>query len=126
MPSQSTPEPHLPLFAFGTLRRSECNHGLLFGRYDRCLPATLPGFRVTTASHGFAVVVEDHGESVAGELFFLHDDLYDETLRRCDDLEDIPLGEAVGQYYRRVRRAVTTAEGQHAAWVYADPSTPAT
>ncbi|MBI5759429.1 MAG: gamma-glutamylcyclotransferase, partial [Planctomycetales bacterium] len=72
---------HLPLFAFGTLRRGECNHGLLLGCYDRWLPATLPGFRATTARHGFAVVVEDPGESVAGELFFLCDDGYDETLR---------------------------------------------
>jgi gamma-glutamylcyclotransferase (GGCT)/AIG2-like uncharacterized protein YtfP len=124
MPSQSTPEPRLPLFAFGTLRRSECNHGLLLDRYDRWSPATLPGFRLAVASHGFAVVVEDPGESVTGELFLLRDDQYDETLRRCDDLEDIPPGETVGEYYHRVRRVVTTAEGQHAAWVYADPSTP--
>lgn len=126
MTSRSTTESRLPLFAFGTLRRSECNHGLLVDRYDRWLPATLPNFRVTTASHGFAVVVEDPGESVAGELFFLRDDLYDETLRSCDDLEDIPPGETVGPYYRRVQRVVTTVEGPHIAWVYADPSTPAT
>ena len=126
MPTNNLIPDHLPLFAFGTLRRNECNHGLLLGRYDRWLPATLSGFRVMTASHGFAVVVETSGESVAGELFFLSNDLYDETLRRCDDLEDIPPGETVGPYYRRVQRVVTTTEGQLAAWVYADPSTPAT
>jgi gamma-glutamylcyclotransferase (GGCT)/AIG2-like uncharacterized protein YtfP len=126
MPTNHHATSHLPLFTFGTLRRSECNHSLLLGRYDRWMPATLPGFRLSTASHGFAVVVEDPGESVVGELFFLCDDLYGETLRRCDDLEDISPGETVGPYYCRVQRVVTTTEGQHAAWVYADPSTPAT
>jgi gamma-glutamylcyclotransferase (GGCT)/AIG2-like uncharacterized protein YtfP len=96
---------------------------LLEDRYNRWLPATLTGFRRTIANHGFPAVVEAAGASVEGELFFLRDDVYAETLRRCDELEDIPPGKTAGPYYRRVRRVVTTDEGQHAAWVYADPST---
>lgn len=126
MQSHSNTDPRLPLFAFGTLRRGECNHHLLADRYDRWLPATLPGFRRTVATHGFLTVVEASGESVEGELFFLRADLYDETLRRCDQLEDIPVGETAGPYYRRVRRTVSTAEGTHEVWVYADPGTRAT
>jgi gamma-glutamylcyclotransferase (GGCT)/AIG2-like uncharacterized protein YtfP len=125
MPSLPTTEPRLPLFAFGTLRRGEANHRLLENRFDRCLPATLPGFCRTIASHGFLVVIVAAGETVEGELFFLRDETYDESLRRCDELEDISPGETSGPYYRRVRRIVTTSEGPHAAWVYADPLTPA-
>lgn len=114
----------LPLFVFGTLRRGEVNHRCLAGTYDRCLPATLHGFRRSVAAHGFPTIRPVAGEQVDGELFFIRPDLYDQTLRRCDVLEDLPPGELEGDYYRREPVTVETAEGKFTAWVYRDAGTP--
>lgn len=113
----------LPLFAFGTLRRGEPNHHYLDGTFERCLPATLRDFRRETAAHGFPAVVRCPLAQVKGELFFIRPEVYDETLRRCDLLEDLPPGKLVGRYYRRMALTVNTAEGDFVAWVYADAST---
>jgi hypothetical protein len=48
---------------------------------------------------------------------------YDETLRRCDLLEDLLPGQLVGQFYRRMHLTVETVEGARIAWVYADAGT---
>jgi gamma-glutamylcyclotransferase (GGCT)/AIG2-like uncharacterized protein YtfP len=111
----------LPLFVFGTLRRGECNHDCLSGRYDRWLPATLCDFRRTQTSHGFPGIVPSPGDAVAGELFFICPDVFADTLERCDHLEDIPPGQLVGRYYRREMVAVETSQGQVTAWAYVDP-----
>lgn len=110
----------LPLFAFGTLRREKPNHSILEGAFDKCLSATLRDFRRAVAPHGFPAIVRCPLARVEGELFFIRPDLYDETLRRCDQLEDLPPGQLVGRYYRRIEVTVATAEGDHIAWVYAD------
>jgi len=114
----------LPLFVFGTLRRGEANHHCLAGRYERCLPAQLAGFRRTVARHGFPAIVREAGGTVDGELFFLCPETYATTLRICDDLEDIPPGATAGAFYRRLAVTVQTATGPYRAWVYADPATP--
>ena len=111
----------LPLFVFGTLRRGESNHHCLAGRYDRWLPATLHDFQRTTAAHGFPQVVPSPGDRVTGELFFICPTDFEETLHRCDILEDIPPGQLVGPYYRRARVVVETTEGDFTAWAYIDP-----
>jgi gamma-glutamylcyclotransferase (GGCT)/AIG2-like uncharacterized protein YtfP len=116
-------KPQLPLFVFGTLRRDECNHHCLSGSYDRWLPATLRDFNRVLTTHGFPSIVPSRGDEVAGEAFFIRPELFAETLRRCDILEDIPLGQLVGPYYRRAQVAVETIEGKLAAWAYVDPRT---
>ena len=90
----------LPLFVFGTLRLGECNHHYLAGRYDRRVAAVLRDFVRT------APLRIDHapGESVDGELYFLQLERYDETMRGCDDLEEIPIGSVIGD-----RRATHSA-----------------
>lgn len=113
----------LPLFVFGTLRRGEPNHHYLAGRYDRWLPAVLDGFRRSVAAHGYPTILRADGERVAGELFFLAEASYDQTLRGCDVLEDIPEGRLSGIYYRKGTVTVETAEGRHEAWVYMDANT---
>jgi gamma-glutamylcyclotransferase (GGCT)/AIG2-like uncharacterized protein YtfP len=110
----------LPLFAFGTLRCGKSNHGTIAGAFDRMLPATLRDFRRGVAPHGFPTIVRCPLAHVEGELFFLRPDLYDETLRRCDLLEEIPSGQLAGSYYRRMEVRVETTEGEFTAWVYAD------
>lgn len=110
----------LPLFAFGTLRRGKANHEILAAAVDRCLPATLRDFRRAVAPHGFPAIVRCPHARVEGELFFIRADAYDDTLSRCDVLEDLLPGQLQGQYYRRMEVTVETAEGEHVAWVYAD------
>jgi len=111
----------LPLFVFGTLRRGESNHHYLTGRYHRWLPATLVDFRRSTAAHGFPNVIPSPGDHVAGELFFIGENVFEETLRQCDILEDLPAGQLVGRYYQRAQVVVQTTEGNFTAWAYIDP-----
>jgi len=111
----------LPLFVFGTLRRGESNHHCLAGRYDRWLPATLRDFKRTTAAHGFPQVAPSPGDQVNGELFFIRSADFEETLRRCDILEDVVPGQLVGPYYQRARVVVETAEADFTAWAYIEP-----
>ncbi|MBI3860297.1 MAG: gamma-glutamylcyclotransferase [Planctomycetia bacterium] len=111
----------LPLFAFGTLRCGEENHNFLDGTYDRCLAGTLPDFRKTIAAHGYPAVVPSPGDCVYGDLFFIRPDLYDQTLSRCDLLEDLTPGQLTGRYYRRAQVTIETDEGPFAAWAYLVP-----
>jgi gamma-glutamylcyclotransferase (GGCT)/AIG2-like uncharacterized protein YtfP len=110
----------LPLFAFGTLRRGESNHHYLAGRYERSLSARLGDFKRTTTEHGFPGIAPSPGENVAGELFFIREELFGETLRNCDILEDLPPGQLVGRYYQRTQVVVETVEGDFTAWAYID------
>lgn len=111
-----------PLFVFGTLRRGEWNHHYLAKRFDRVLPAVLPGFR----RRGTLMIERGDGGEVAGELFFLVPEKYDETLRECDRLEGIPPGKLVGESYRRILVTVETADGPFEAWCYPAADTPDT
>ncbi|MBS0263857.1 MAG: gamma-glutamylcyclotransferase [Planctomycetes bacterium] len=115
----------LPIFVFGTLRRGRENHHCLAGRYERCLVATLVDFRRAVARHGFPAVTPAIGDRVSGELFFLHPEQFLATLQECDLLEDLPVGELVGEYYQRAKVKIDTAEGAFTAWAYIDPRTPA-
>lgn len=104
----------LPLFVFGTLRRGYSNHHLLAGRFTKSMSAILPGyFRVRPL-----MIVPRSGSQVSGELYFLRNEAYSRTLRDCDELEGIPLGELCGPYYARVRVLVETSEGTFDAWAY--------
>ncbi|HTI50808.1 MAG TPA: gamma-glutamylcyclotransferase family protein [Planctomycetaceae bacterium] len=113
----------LPLFAFGTLRRGESNHQYLAGTYERVLPGILRDFRRGLAAHGFPAIARCPLAHVEGELYFLRSECYAEALRLCDQLEDLPPGQLVGRYYRRMDLVIETAEGPYRAWVYADPNT---
>lgn len=104
----------LPLFVFGTLRRGECNHHYLAGRYVECVPAVLPGYAVVDE----LMIAPRPGREVPGELFTLDPDRYVETLRGCDDLEEIPPGTLAGDWYRRAVVTVRTEEGEVRAWAY--------
>ncbi len=109
--------PQLPLFVFGTLRRGECNHHYLAGRYDRVLVARLPGFvRVEPL-----MIARQSDSVVDGELFYLTPATYFATLRECDSLEELPLGSLIGHEYRRIAVRVQTGSGEIIAWAYACP-----
>ena len=104
----------LPLFVFGTLRQGECNHHYLVGAFDRVQPAKLRGFgRVETL-----MIAREASSVVAGELFDLTPSTYAQTLQGCDHLEEIPVGELVGQEYRRIPVRVQAASGETIAWAY--------
>lgn len=109
--------PKLPLFVFGTLRRGECNHHYLAGRYDRVLAARLPGFaRVEPL-----MIARQSGAAVDGELFFLTEATYSTSLRECDSLEELPSGGLIGHEYRRIAVRVQTDSGEFIAWAYSCP-----
>lgn len=110
-------EPRLPLFVFGTLRRGHRNHHFLDGRYDRVLPAHLHGYQ---RLHEL-MIARSSAAVVDGELFFLDQSRYDQTLAGCDELEEIPPGQLVGHEYERKLVSVDTAEGTFRAWAYVQP-----
>lgn len=61
---------------------------------------------------------------MSGELFFLKAATRDQTLRNCDELEDLLPGQLTGPFYRRAKVQAVTSEGTFRAWAYVDPATP--
>jgi gamma-glutamylcyclotransferase (GGCT)/AIG2-like uncharacterized protein YtfP len=111
----------LPLFVYGTLQRGETNHRFLAGVYERCLSARLDDYSRGTAAHGYPLIVPNPGAQVVGELFFIQPDVYVETMRQIDLLEDLPPGGRIGTFYQRLQVSVATAEGPFTAWAYVAP-----
>ena len=106
-----------PLFVFGTLRSGQCHHNLIYGRYDKRLQARLYGYgRV-----GKLMIEERENDAALGELFFLTEATYDQVMAACDELESIPPGELIGEWYERKRVTVSTEEGEFEAWAYVKP-----
>jgi len=112
----------LPLFTFGTLRRGERNHHYLEGTYDRWLPATLRDYGRIVAPHGWPAIGPVIGQEVAGELFFVRQPVFIETLANCDILEELPPGQLIGPHYERKQVVVETVDGNFPAWAYVDPA----
>jgi gamma-glutamylcyclotransferase (GGCT)/AIG2-like uncharacterized protein YtfP len=104
----------LPLFVYGTLRRGQCNHHYLHGKYERRLTAKLPGFH---RIHPI-MVVKHPTASVQGELYFIKPELYRAVMQACDVLEELYPGQTVGPDYRRLSFPVDTEEGTFQAWAY--------
>jgi len=111
----------LPVFVFGTLRRGHENHGILAERFEKVLPATLKGYARVPSSHGYPLIDAREGESVDGELYYLIAETYVETMIDLDNLEGLPPGKLVGEWYERIQVAVTTDDGDYLAWVYVKP-----
>lgn len=109
----------LPLFVFGTLRRGECNHGFLAGRFDRVQPARLLGF----ARVAPLMIAREASSFIDGELFFLTPANYEATLSGCDRLEELPSQSLIGDEYRRIAVRAQTEFGEVVAWAYARPDT---
>jgi len=108
----------LPLFAFGTLRLDRENHHYLAGRYDRVVPARLPGYAVVAP-----LMIDRSGDgAVQGELFFLRPGSYDAAIVDCDELEGISPNQTRYAIYERRRVRVLTDTGPHDAWAYVRPS----
>lgn len=110
----------LPLFVFGTLRSGQCNHHYLSGRYDKRLQARLYGYaRVALVKHLMIDVCED--ACTIGELFFLAEDIYEQAMAEIDELEMLPPGQLIGEWYERKVVTVSTSEGEFEAWAYVKP-----
>jgi gamma-glutamylcyclotransferase (GGCT)/AIG2-like uncharacterized protein YtfP len=114
----------LPLFVFGTLRRGHSNHHFLQGRFERCEPARVEGFRRGVAGHGFPAALPAPGEAIDGELFWIAPAQFDAVLRDIDQLEDLPTDALVGPYYRRAKVLALWQDGAVIAWAYVAPETP--
>ena len=110
------------MFVFGTLRYGESNHHFLENRYDKRLPAELVGYVRVESELGYPMIDLSSEESVTGELFFLSEACYDQTMTDIDELELLPPGEHVGEWYERQTVTVSTLEGEFTAWVYVKPT----
>ncbi len=116
-PSQSIER--LPVFVYGTLRRRGKNYRrYLAGRTLSERAGTVRGELYFVTDGGYPYIVEGDA-TVYGEVMELAPALYDETLRRLDELEEYdPLDEARSVYLRR-RVAVRLEEGDEVvAWTY--------
>ena len=112
---------HLPMFVFGTLRYGESNHHFLEHRYHKRLAAELDGYANVESEIGYPMIDLNSGDSVTGELFFLSEQCYDKTLIEIDELELLPPGELIGEWYERTTVSVSTTEGDFTAWAYVKP-----
>ncbi|MBA3314063.1 MAG: gamma-glutamylcyclotransferase [Planctomycetota bacterium] len=110
---------HLPLFAFGTLRRGHVNHHYLAGRYERVIAARLPDYAVVAP----LMIDRSHGGSVPGELFFLRPGVYEAAMADCDELEGVTPRLSRYATYQRRRVTVLTDQGSFEAWAYVRPTT---
>ena len=107
----------LPLFVYGTLRRGQPNHHLLFGRYERGVTARLPDYALV------APLMVDHspGGFVPGELFHLRPGSYAATMAACDELEGVTPRQSRYTVYERRRVRVLANVGVVEAWAYVRP-----
>lgn len=110
----------LPLFVFGTLRRGECNHHYLAGRYARVLAARLFDYTLVAP----LMIDRSPGASVAGELFFPLPGCYDAVLQNCDELEGVTPRLSRYAVYDRRQVRVSTGPGTFDAWAYVKPEQP--
>lgn len=76
------------LFVYGTLKRGHPLHGHLLGQTCLGDGRTLPEFRLLNCGWYPALVESDEGRSIRGEVW----EVDDETLRRLDEVEDVPSG----------------------------------
>ena len=111
----------LPMFVFGTLRLGESNHFLLENKYARRLTAELTDYVRVESELGYPMIDQQTGQKVNGELYFLTEERYDQTMMELDELEMLPPGELIGEWYQRLTVTVTTSEGDFTAWAYVKP-----
>jgi gamma-glutamylcyclotransferase (GGCT)/AIG2-like uncharacterized protein YtfP len=105
------------MFVFGTLRSGQCNHHFIHGRYDKRLQARLYGY----SRVGPLMIDVREDACVIGELFFFCDAVYDQAMVEIDELESLPPGERIGEWYERKIVTVSTLEGEFEAWAYVKP-----
>lgn len=109
----------LPLFVYGSLVRGGQYHAeFIDGRYARVEPGLMREYRKVKGSHGWFVAEPCAGSQVAGELFFFHPARYEESLARCDELEELSPGELRGAWYQREAVRIATDTGEYDAWAY--------
>lgn len=117
-----TPDPQLPFFVYGTLRRDQGNYPrFLGGRTVHETPAVLGGHALFDA--GLPYVVESTADAtVVGELVFVLPRHYQDVLADLDRLEGCG-GRRDGGHYQRHARPVHYMDAHGAAasvvaWVY--------
>lgn len=99
-----------PIFVYGTLMSGESAHALLAPYVQRSMTATLSDVELYDLG-AYPVLVTGVG-TVYGELYWLADAKYDETLRQLDRYEGT-------SYERRLHSiAVNGSDSLVEAWVY--------
>lgn len=105
-------ETGLPLFVYGTLRPGEAAASLLVGVVERVEPATARGRHLQVSETYPAVIFDEAGDDVTGELMWLRADRDEEVLARLDTYEGVP------HLFRRVRVTVTCGSDKLDAYAY--------
>lgn len=101
----------LPVFVYGSLRRSQRGHHVVEPYVVSAQTATARGRRVETAQW-YPGVVFDGDELIDGELLYLDDSRYADALDRVDDYE------SAGRLYERVTVTASTPHGGVKAHAY--------
>lgn len=107
------------IFVYGTLRTGFHNYNrLLKGRVNETVDATLKGFDMYSIGGSYPAIVSGSGE-VTGELMYIDDENYDETMRSLDWLEGYTPQRENHSMYLRITLTVVTADGELVdAYVY--------
>lgn len=105
----------VPLFVYGTLRRTQENYTLLRGYTLDERPAWIDGHTLYAINTYPVVAIGEH--TVYGELIRLNPNVCDRVLGRLDAFERSASRPNAGALHRRLVRA-QTATGHEWAWLY--------
>lgn len=111
----------LPVFIYGTLRPGQKNYPrYLAGRTREEIPASTSGELHIFLDPGGAryPFLTPGDETVQGDLVYLKDAFYEETLAELDRLEGYDPQTDTGLYLRREREVVPADREPVSAWVY--------
>lgn len=101
----------LPVFVYGTLRKGHGNYRLLAGRTVDEARAVVDGILHAAPHGGFPCAVEGDGV-IVGELMFIGDEVFDETMYALDMLEGYHENNPKRSMYLRKVVTATTPQGE--------------
>lgn len=111
------PEPYLPFFVYGTLRKGMGNYeGFLIGMTKAEMPASAEGL----IFHGGSMIpYMSHGDGVVqGELIYVKDEKFGAVLEQLDRLEGYRKGGTWNHYDREVTTVTLEDGSQLEAYAY--------
>jgi gamma-glutamylcyclotransferase (GGCT)/AIG2-like uncharacterized protein YtfP len=106
------PEPCLPLFVYGTLKSDEVARGVLEPFVERRAPAAARGHRPDTGRLFPAVIFDDAGKEIDGELAWIRPEAFADAMKVLDDYEGVP------GLFERVKITVSADGDEVEAYAY--------
>ncbi|MBN2472261.1 MAG: gamma-glutamylcyclotransferase [Anaerolineae bacterium] len=115
IPPGSFPDDQIPLFVYGTLRRTQENYTLLRGYTLHEQAARIEGFALYSVNTYPVVTPGDR--TVYGELMWLNPHVYERVLQRLDEFERFRVRPETGTLQRTLCEA-NTGSIIRRAWLY--------